>query len=177
MPVLMPPRAAAIPNLEWLILTNNKMTNLQDLDPLSTLPRLRYLSLVGNPMTLAGDYRLYAISRCRQLKMLDFKKVGAAERAQADARFPPGAQAPAQAAAKPTAVFDPEEDVRRAEARLAAGASAAEEADRKAPSEAQLTAVRAAIAAATTLEEVRRLESALAAGQVPALGEGRMDVE
>lgn len=29
MPVLMPPRAAAIPNLEWLILTNNKMTNLQ----------------------------------------------------------------------------------------------------------------------------------------------------
>ena len=47
----------------------------QDLDPLSTLPRLRYLCLLENPVTKQPGYRLYLIARCKGLKMLDFRKV------------------------------------------------------------------------------------------------------
>lgn len=47
----------------------------QDLDPLSTLPRLRYLSLLDNPVSKQAGYRLYVIARCKKLKMLDFRKV------------------------------------------------------------------------------------------------------
>ena len=50
-------------------------TALQDIDPLSTLPKLYSLSLVGNPVALKKEYRLYTISRCPHLKQLDFKKV------------------------------------------------------------------------------------------------------
>lgn len=48
---------------------------VQDLDSLSTLPRLKYLSLLDNPVTKQPNYRLYVVSRCKKLKMLDFRKV------------------------------------------------------------------------------------------------------
>lgn len=48
---------------------------LQDLDSLSTLPRLRYLSLLDNPVTKQPNYRLYVVARCKALKSLDFRKV------------------------------------------------------------------------------------------------------
>lgn len=50
-------------------------TIVQDLDSLSTLPRLKYLSLVDNPVAKQPNYRLYVIARCKKLKMLDFRKV------------------------------------------------------------------------------------------------------
>jgi hypothetical protein len=48
---------------------------VQDLDSLSTLPRLKYLSLVDNPVAKQPNYRLYVIARCKKLKVLDFRKV------------------------------------------------------------------------------------------------------
>ena len=48
---------------------------LQDLDSLSTLPRLKYLSLLDNPVTKQPNYRLYVVARCKKLKVLDFKKI------------------------------------------------------------------------------------------------------
>ena len=47
----------------------------QDLDSLSALPRLKYLSLLDNPVAKQPNYRLYVIARCKKLKMLDFRKV------------------------------------------------------------------------------------------------------
>lgn len=47
----------------------------QDLDSLSTLPRLKYLSLLDNPVTKQPNYRLYLVARCKKLKVLDFRKV------------------------------------------------------------------------------------------------------
>ena len=73
-----------------------------------------------------------------------------------------GAEAPA-----PT--FDPEEELAEAEA-AAAGAGlvpVVEEAPSKGPTSAHLTAIKAAIANAATLEEVQRLENALKTGNVP----------
>jgi U2 small nuclear ribonucleoprotein A' len=48
---------------------------LQDLDSLSTLPRLKYLSLLDNPVTKQPNYRLYVVARCKKLKVLDFMKI------------------------------------------------------------------------------------------------------
>lgn len=84
---------ASIPNLEWLILNSNKLSNLavccchisshphphhcaaQDLRPLGGLRKLKHLSLLDNTVTKRADYRLYVLSICPHLKVLDFKKV------------------------------------------------------------------------------------------------------
>lgn len=70
-----------------------------------------------------------------------------------------GAEAPA-----PT--FEPEEELADAEAAVGA-APAVEAPPSKGPTDAQLTAIKAAIANAATLEEVQRLENALKTGHVP----------
>ncbi|OWR42167.1 U2 small nuclear ribonucleoprotein A [Danaus plexippus plexippus] len=46
-----------LPNLETLVLTNNNLSELGDLDPLSTLPKLRTLSLMHNPVANKQHYR------------------------------------------------------------------------------------------------------------------------
>lgn len=148
-----------IPNLEWLVLTNNRINNLQDLDPLWTLTKLKYLSLIDNSVTKKSQYRLYVISRCKRLKVLDFRKITEKERVEAARAFGVGAEAPA-----PT--FDPEEDLAEAEAAVGA-APAVVEVPSKGPTSAQLTSIKAAIANAATLDEVQRLENALKTGNVP----------
>ena len=51
------------------------------------MPKLSRLSLVGNPVTRAKDYRLYVIALLPKLKLLDFNKVKAAERLAAIQQF------------------------------------------------------------------------------------------
>lgn len=46
-----------LPNLESLILTNNNIVELGDLDPLITLPKLKTLSLMHNPVANKQHYR------------------------------------------------------------------------------------------------------------------------
>jgi len=65
----------SLPNLETLILTNNKIASLSDLDPLACFTRLRTLSLLENPVTLKPNYRLYVIHLLPQLRLLDFRKI------------------------------------------------------------------------------------------------------
>lgn len=160
---------AAIPSLESLILTNNRLANLQDLDPLASCPQLTMLSLLGNPVTMKQHYRLYTISKLKNLKVLDFKKVKVQERQEAEKMFPDAASA----AKHSDNTFEPEEDLRAAEeeASKKAQAAAVEAAEAKAktagPTPDQIVAVKAAIAAASTLEEVQRLEAALTTGHLP----------
>jgi hypothetical protein len=66
-----------LPNLETLILTNNRIHDLADLDPLAEMKKLRYLSLLGNPVTKKPHYRLYVIHKLPNLRLLDFSKVKA----------------------------------------------------------------------------------------------------
>ena len=73
--------------------------------------------------------------------------------AQGKAALPPGEAAAAEAAAAASAA--------------AVDAAAAEEQKKSGPTPAQLTAIRAAIANAATLEEIQRLEKALTSGNVP----------
>lgn len=156
-----------IPNLECLVLTNNRLTKLQDLDPLWTLPRLTHLSLLDNPVAKEPGYRLYTIAKCRKLKVLDFRKVKLQERQEAERVHGVDAGA-AQPAAK-AATFDPDESLAAAQeaAGIAAEEQQREQAPKKGPTPAQLTAIKAAIANAQTLAEVQRLETALKTGNVP----------
>lgn len=57
------------------MLTNNRLTNLAEIDPLASLPKLQFLSLLDNTVTKQPDYRLYVIHKLKHLRLLDFKKV------------------------------------------------------------------------------------------------------
>ncbi|KAF8072405.1 U2 small nuclear ribonucleoprotein A-like protein [Scenedesmus sp. PABB004] len=181
----------SIPNLEVLVLANNKITELKDIDPLSSLPKLYSLSLAGNPVALKKEYRLYTISRCPKLKHLDFKKVKQKEREQAETVYGTLEQQVAAAAEGRDNTFEPgeglpeqameTEEQAAAEGGEGAGAAAADggAADANgegaaaaakptsAPSADQLTAIKAAVANAQTLEDAWRLEQALQAGAMP----------
>jgi U2 small nuclear ribonucleoprotein A' len=87
------------------------------------------------------------------------------EREEAAAKFSDAAAADAEAAK----TFEPEEDLQQAMGGPAPAAEEASEASKQPgkPSQAQLIAVKAAIANATTLEEITRLENALTTGHLP----------
>jgi U2 small nuclear ribonucleoprotein A' len=67
--------AEFLPKLHTLVLTNNRLTNLAEIDPLASLPKLQFLSLLDNTVTKQPDYRLYVIHKLKHLRLLDFKKV------------------------------------------------------------------------------------------------------
>jgi U2 small nuclear ribonucleoprotein A' len=64
-----------IPNVKVLILTNNALSQLGDLDPLTGLEKLEILSVVDNLIFNFKHYRLYVIHKCPSVRILDFRKV------------------------------------------------------------------------------------------------------
>jgi len=78
---------SSVPALTTLVMTNNKLTKLRDLDPLSSFTNLTHLTLSGNPICKLADYRLYAIHRMAGLKVLDFGKVKPVEREAAKEKY------------------------------------------------------------------------------------------
>eukprot|EP01023_Acetabularia_acetabulum_P041365 TRINITY_DN402_c3_g1_i1.p1 TRINITY_DN402_c3_g1~~TRINITY_DN402_c3_g1_i1.p1 ORF type:complete len:275 (-),score=31.52 TRINITY_DN402_c3_g1_i1:373-1197(-) len=157
-----------IPNLEWLILTNNQIRQLKDLDPLSQLKKLRVLSLVDNPITKQRDYWLYVVHICKNIKMLDFKKVKQKDREMAEQMF--GGKAVEgqqkqqqqkisnqQQQQKQVVSSNVQQQIQQPQAAV----------QNRTPSAEELMAIKAAIANAQTIEEVRRLEQVLKSGQMP----------
>lgn len=67
--------AEFLPKLHSLVLTNNRLVNLVEIDPLASLPKLQFLSLMDNTVTKKPNYRLYVINKLKILRVLDFKKV------------------------------------------------------------------------------------------------------
>ncbi|XP_049574512.1 U2 small nuclear ribonucleoprotein A' isoform X1 [Syngnathus scovelli] len=85
----------SLPALRELILTNNKIQELGDLEPLASVKTLTLLSLLRNPVTNKKHYRLYVVHKIPQLRVLDFQKVklkvgGARPAAVLSARPGPG---------------------------------------------------------------------------------------
>eukprot|EP01086_Lenisia_limosa_P018216 TRINITY_DN98_c0_g1_i1.p1 TRINITY_DN98_c0_g1~~TRINITY_DN98_c0_g1_i1.p1 ORF type:complete len:161 (+),score=36.63 TRINITY_DN98_c0_g1_i1:60-542(+) len=66
-----------IPNLETLIFTNNRVSNLDEIVNLSNLENLKVLSLLENGVARLPNYRLFTIYVLRSLVCLDFKRVDA----------------------------------------------------------------------------------------------------
>lgn len=150
----------ALPMMQCLILTNNRLSNLADVDPLVGFKHLKHLSLMGNPVTKKANYRLYVVFRLPQVRVLDFRKVKQAEREKAKELFG-GAEGEA-GAANGSKTFEL--------GKVAGDTAEAMEEDEKpqsGPTPQQLLALKAAIANAATLEEVQRLETALTTGIVP----------
>nr|WJH19455.1 U2 small nuclear ribonucleoprotein A' [Euglena gracilis] len=76
-----------LPRLETLALHNNHFKELSELEPLTDLPNLLRLSLCDNLVTKKPNYRLFVIAKCPKLKHLDFRKVKPKERKQAEDMF------------------------------------------------------------------------------------------
>lgn len=151
-----------LPKLHSLVLTNNRLLNLAEIDPLASFPKLQFLSLLDNNITKKPNYRLYVIHKLKSLRVLDFKKVRQKERVEAANLF---------------ASKEAEDDVEKSALKtftpgevLVSEEIPKEEAVSKVvpPTPEQIIAIKAAIVNSQTLEEVARLEKALKSGELPA---------
>jgi len=150
-----------VPNLESVYLMNNNVGDLHDLDVFTSLPKLRYLSLIANPVTKKEHYRAYVIHKVPQLRVLDFKRIRLAEREAAAKLFrtKKGKEVCREAAAGKLAV-------------AAAGTFTAGEGLLQDKAKTGLTAeeqksIREAIRAAKTMDEVEKLQRMLKQGTIP----------
>jgi len=57
------------------VLTNNTIAELGDLEPLKELKRVKYLSLLGNPVREKKWYREWLVWRIPGLRVLDFQRI------------------------------------------------------------------------------------------------------
>ncbi|KAL5724536.1 hypothetical protein ACHQM5_007783 [Ranunculus cassubicifolius] len=151
-----------LPKLHTLVLTNNRLVNLVEIDPLASLTKLRFLSLLDNNITKKSNYRLYVIYKLKSLRVLDFRKVKLKERVEAEKLFA-SKEAEEEAKREPVKTFTPGELQNDQEDPMEEQAPSV-----VAPTPAQIIAIKAAIVNSQTLEEVARLEQALRSGQLPA---------
>lgn len=125
-------------SLQYLMLTNNRITDLGQIDHLSGFAQLQHLSLVDNPVTRRPNYRLYTIHKLPSVKVLDFRKVKQKERQEAAELF----------ASK---------DGMEIEDQVVAAKTAPPK-KKQGPTPEQLEAFRLAIANASSPEELDKLE-------------------
>lgn len=79
--------ADMIPNLDVLVLTNNKLSLLTDLEEVCKLKRLTVLMLIGNPVQKRDQYRQFVIHHCPVLHLLDGQRVTESERTESHKFF------------------------------------------------------------------------------------------
>lgn len=168
-----------LPNLDTLILTGNNIQELGDLDALASVSTLRTLSLLRNPVCTKKQYRLYVIHKLPQLLLLDFQKIKLKEREASAAMFKgKKGQQLAREIGKRTKTFVPGAPVGDKAAVTAVAMTPAAAASAAAAARQNIEAIKAAIAAATTLEEVERLNRLLQSGQIPgADGDARIPAQ
>ncbi|KAF9481723.1 L domain-like protein [Pholiota conissans] len=156
----------SVPNLQTLVLTNNNIAELGDLEPLKELRNLRYISLLGNPVTEKKWYREWLAWRIPGLRVVDFQRIRDKERAQAKALFVTPEGLPTALAtniASTVSVHSTKTVLTLDEPKAAPTTGKAGRLMSKEDQEK----VRAAIAKATSIEEVRKLERSLREGYVP----------
>ncbi|KAF9607555.1 hypothetical protein IFM89_036917 [Coptis chinensis] len=151
-----------LPKLHTLVLTNNRLVNLVEIDPLASLTKLRFLTLLDNNITKKPNYRLYVIFKLKSLRVLDFNKVKHKERIEAENLFA-SKEAEEEARREPAKTFTPGELQNVPESPKEDQTPTV-----TAPTPEQIIAIKAAIVNSQTLEEVARLEKALKSGQLPA---------
>jgi len=134
-----------LPNLDTLVLSNNKIQNLSDIDPLVELANLKRLSLLDNVVSKKPHYRLYIIHKLPRLKLLDFRKIKEKERIASNKLF--GA---------------PEMKAKTATTTTTTTTTAAN--DIIMQDQMKMQAIKSAIANAKSLSEVEQLNRSLEAG-------------
>lgn len=145
----------SLPNLEWLILTNNEINNVDDISSLSAVKSLKYLSLLKNPIVTKENYRLSVIYHLPQLKVLDFSRIRLHERKAAEKQF------------KGTKNKIEEEENEPAVYEFEPGEAVPAKKSKTGHTPEEIQAIKDAIAKASSLEEIERLNQALRSGYVP----------
>ncbi|KAL0950768.1 hypothetical protein HGRIS_007535 [Hohenbuehelia grisea] len=154
------------PNLTTLVLTNNSIAELGDLEPLKDLRSLRFLSLLGNPVREKKWYREWLAWRLPALRVLDFQRIRDKERKAGKALFLTAEGLPTALATTISATVSTHsskapiatDEPRAALPSVKAGRLMSKEDAEK---------VKAAIAKATSIEEIRKLERSLREGYLP----------
>ncbi|ELU18761.1 hypothetical protein CAPTEDRAFT_229322 [Capitella teleta] len=154
---------ASLPNLETLILTNNNISELGDIDTLASVKTLQYISLLRNPIATKKHYRLYVIHKLPNLRLLDFQKIKKKERDAANVMFK------GKKGQKLVKDISKKSFVPGAPVNLPGGSKSASAGDAPKPTmpRQDIDAIKRAIANATTLEEVERLNQILQSGHIP----------
>ena len=75
------------PFLTNLVLTNNKISDFEQIDNIATCKSLQKLYLLDNVVTKIKNYRLYVIYKIPTLRILDFQRVTKKEREEALLKF------------------------------------------------------------------------------------------
>ncbi|KAF8845287.1 L domain-like protein [Paxillus ammoniavirescens] len=159
----------SVPNLTTLVLTGNNFSELGDLEPFKELKNLKYLSLLGNPVREKKWYREWLAWRIPSLRVLDFQRIRDKERQTGKSLFVTAEGLPTALATTISTTVSKHgaktTSVTTDEPKLALGAEKAgrlmskEEAER----------VKQAIAMATSIEDIRRLERSLKEGYMPSM--------
>lgn len=131
-------------NLEVLVLTNNRFDDFDSLLNLSLFPNIKIVSLLDNVVCKRPNYRLFVISRCANLRVLDFQKVTAAEREEASAMY---------------STF-----VRKREVSAPSTNEPAPKRSKSRLSSEHIDSLKSLIMKASSIEEVDRLERVISAG-------------
>ncbi|KAL3674736.1 hypothetical protein V7S43_000668 [Phytophthora oleae] len=77
----------AVANIEFLMLTGNRIAQVSEIDNLACFSKLDTLSLSGNPVTKRKYYREYVIYKLPQLHVLDFQRIRPRDREAANVFF------------------------------------------------------------------------------------------
>jgi U2 small nuclear ribonucleoprotein A' len=157
----------SLPNLETLILTNNRLVNLQDIDPLADLPSLKTLSLIDNVVSKKPNYRLYVIHKLPNLKLLDFRKIKHKDRAESEKLFGPPVKKAKPKKKKPqqAKTFVPGQGQSNGPSTSTTTPSVPTQTQAPRPAASNDLAFKAAIQSAKTMEEISRIERAIQTGQ------------
>lgn len=143
---------SGLPNLTSLVLTNNKLEKMVDIEPIFKSTSLQRLALLENPLTKIKHYRPFLIHKCSEaLRILDFNRIKDKDRKAATALF---------AGERGEKLLSEVAPARGANVDTAAATA-------NAPSSEVIEKIKKAIAEATTIEEVTRLEKALKSGVLP----------
>ena len=149
----------SLPSLESAIFTNNNIQELADIETLSSVKTLTMLSFLHNPVVAKANYRLFVIHKFPKLRVLDFRKVRAKERDEAKTLFKTkSGKEQLKEIKKRAKTFTPGEP-------LPEGGRPATNASGLTPE--QVRNIKAAIAKASTLEEIEKLNQMLRTGQIP----------
>ncbi len=151
-----------LPNVETIVLTNNKLVNLSDIDNLGELKSLKRLSLLDNLLTKKQHYRLYVIHKIPQLVLLDFRKIKQKERAASQKLFGGEKGKKLQESIQKDIT-----EAEKTENGNKENGSQIKHTPQTELSAGEMQAIKDAIRNAKSIEEVVNLERALSAGQVP----------
>merc|ERR1712038_381659 len=161
-----------LPALDTLVMTNNAIQELGDIDNLATVKTLRHISLLRNPVAAKKHYRFYIINKLPQVRVIDFRKVRLREREQAAKLFKgkKGAKLVKELGKRSTKTFVPGAGLpaKKAKPGIADKENGNPEPKMVRP---DVEAIKNAIANASTLEEIERLNKLLQAGQIPGVNE------